>query len=100
MKRTFLNNAGLLLLADELKKGEHYNQISALDAIFRIDPDAGLGYAISELKDENVKVRRNAVVVLIQSGDSCAIEPLRSLFEDEDFEVGFYAKQGVKHLNN
>ena len=88
----------LPVLAEGLAEGEHYNQISALDAIFHIDPIAGLRYAINELKDENEKVRRNAVVVLIQSGDPRAIEPLRSLFEDEDFEVRFYAKQGVKRL--
>jgi len=88
----------LPVLAEGLAEDEHYNQIAALDAICRIDPAAGLDYAISELKDENVYMRRNAVVILIQSDDPCAIEPLRSLFEDEDFEVRFYAKQGVKRL--
>ena len=29
-----------------------------------------------------------------------ANDPLRLLFEDKDFEVRFYAKQGVKRLNN
>jgi len=88
----------LPVLAEGLGEGEFYNQISALDAIRRIDPDAGLEYAKAELKDEDVKVRRNAVVVLIRSGDPRAIKPLSSLFEDEDFEVRFYAKQGVKRL--
>ena len=90
----------LPVLAEALKEGEHYNQISALDAIFRIDPAAGLKHVIAELGDENVYVRRNAVVVLIQSGDPSAIDPLKSMFEDEDFEVRFYAKQGIKRLNN
>jgi len=88
------------ILAEALAEGEYYNQISALDAIVRIDPAAGLPYAITELKDENVNVRRNAVIVCITSGDKQVVEALQKLFEDEDFEVRFYAKQGVKHLNN
>jgi len=90
----------LPILAEALKEGEHYNQISALDAIFRIDTAAGLMYAIAELQDDNVEVRRNAVIVCIQSGDPRAIDPLKALFKDEDFEVRFYAKQGVKCLIN
>ncbi|RLD92001.1 MAG: hypothetical protein DRJ13_17000 [Bacteroidetes bacterium] len=74
--------------------------MSALDAIFRIDTAAGLMYAIAELQDDNVEVRRNAVIVCIQSGDPRAIDPLKALFKDEDFEVRFYAKQGVKCLIN
>jgi hypothetical protein len=88
----------LPVLAEGLAEGKYYNQISALNAILEIDAGIGLSYAITELSDENVEVRRNAVIVCIQSGDPRAIEPLRSLFEDEDFEVRFYAKQGVKGL--
>lgn len=88
------------VLAGGLTGGEHYNQISALNAIIEIDPDVGLSYAIAELEDENVDVRRNAVIVCIQSGDQIAIDPLKSVFKDEDFEVRFYAKQGVKRLEN
>lgn len=86
------------ILAEGLKSGEHYNQISALNAILEIDPDVGLSYAFSELHDEIVEVRRNAVIVCIQSGNQQAIEPLKRLFTDEDFEVRFYAKQGVKRV--
>jgi protein-S-isoprenylcysteine O-methyltransferase Ste14 len=86
------------VLAEGLKSGEHYNQVAALNAILDIDPETGLSYAIAELQDEEVKVRRNAVIVCILSGDPRVIEPLKSVFEDEDFEVRFYAKQGVKRL--
>ena len=86
------------VLAEGLKGGERYNQISALSAIMQTDPHQGLNYAFSELQDENVDVRRNAVIICIQSGDARAIDPLKSLYEDEDFEVRFYAKQGVKRL--
>ena len=88
------------ILAEGLKGGEHYNQISALSAILQIDPKAGLSYAISELQDERVEVRRNAVLVCIQSGNTRAIVPLKTVLEDEDFEVRFYAKQGIKRLKN
>ncbi len=86
------------ILAEGLEVGEHYTQISALNAILEIDPDVGLSCAFKELQDEKAEVRRYAVIVCIQSEDPRAIEPLRSVFEDEDFEVRFYAKQGVKRL--
>ena len=93
------NTDAIPVLAEGLKGGERYNQISALSAIMQIDPVLGLPYAISELKDENVDVRRNAVIVCIQSGDLSVIAPLKTLYNDEDFEVRFYARQGVKRLD-
>lgn len=90
--------AAIPALEEGLKGGEHYNQIAALDAILQIEPEAGLSSAIAELKDENVEVRRNAVIICIQSGNIRAVDPLRSVLEDEDFEVRFYAKQGIKRL--
>jgi protein-S-isoprenylcysteine O-methyltransferase Ste14 len=86
------------VLAEGLEGGERYNQVAALNAILDIDADIGLSYAIAELQDENVEVRRNAVIVCIQSGNQKAIEPLKKLCNDDDFEVRFYAKQGVKRL--
>ncbi len=94
------DTAAIPVLAEGLKSGEHYNQIADLNAILEIDACIGLFYAIAELSDENVEVRRNAVIVCIQSGDPRAIDPLKALFKDEDFEVRFYAKQGVKCLIN
>ena len=82
-----------------MKGGEHYSQIFALDAIMRIDPVEGLVYAITELRDEKAEVRRNAVITCIQSGDRKVIEPLKKLYRDNDFEVRFYARQGVKRLS-
>ncbi|MDF1575924.1 MAG: HEAT repeat domain-containing protein [Bacteroidales bacterium] len=90
----------LPVLLEGLNGGEHYNQIAALDAIVQIDPGIGLTQAIGELQDEHVDVRRNAVIVCIQSGNPRAIEPLKAVFSNEDFEVRFYAKQGVKRLKN
>jgi protein-S-isoprenylcysteine O-methyltransferase Ste14 len=86
------------VLAEGLNDGAHYNQISALNAILEIDPGAGLACAISEMEDENVEVRRNAVIVCIQLGNPEAIGPLKKLYGDEDFEVRLYARQGVKRL--
>ena len=94
------NPDAIPVLAEGLKGGEYYNQIAALNAILEIDAGIGLSYAIAELSDKHVEVRRNAVIVCIQSGDPRAIEPLSLLFEDEDFEVRFYAKQGVERLIN
>ena len=88
------------VLAEQLKGGERYNQIAALSAILQIDPDIGLNHAINELQDENVDVRRNAVIICILSGDPRVIEALRSVMDDEDFEVRFYARQGLKRLKD
>jgi HEAT repeat protein len=92
------DTAAIPVLEDGLKGGERYNQIAALSAILRIDPDIGLSFAIAELQDDNEEIRRNAVIVCIQSGDARAIDPLKSVLGDEDFEVRFYAKQGIKRL--
>jgi len=97
---TIGNTAAVPLLAEGLKDGPWYNQIAALDAIRAIDPGAGLSHAISELQDEQVEVRRNAVIACIRSGSKQAIEPLRSKLGDEDFEVRFYARQGIKKLES
>jgi len=94
------NPAAIPVLEEGLLRGERYNQIAALDAILNIDPETGLSYAIAELQDENVEVRRNAVIVCIQLGNARAIDPLKSVLDDEDFEVRFYAKQGIKRLKN
>jgi len=97
---TIGNIAALPVLAEGLKEGPWYNQIAALSAIRAIDPGAGLSHAISELQDEQVEVRRNAVIACILSGSKQAIEPLRSKLGDEDFEVRFYARQGIKKLES
>jgi protein-S-isoprenylcysteine O-methyltransferase Ste14 len=86
------------VLAEGLKEGAHYNQVAALDAIMRIDPRKGLPHAFSELNDPQVEIRRNAVIACIKTGDPSVVEPLRAMLEDEDFEVRFYARQGIKRL--
>lgn len=86
------------ILEDALKSGAFYNQESALGALMDIDPELGVRYAMEELLDEDIRIRRNAVITCIQADSPLAIEALRACFEDEDFEVRFYAKQGVKLL--
>jgi protein-S-isoprenylcysteine O-methyltransferase Ste14 len=85
-------------LAKGLEMKEWYLQVPALNALMEIDPFTGLQYAFSELNDEDVNVRANAVMACIRSGNPEAVEPLRSVMDDEDFEVRFYAKQGIKQL--
>jgi protein-S-isoprenylcysteine O-methyltransferase Ste14 len=86
------------ILVKGLDGGERYNQTAALDAIMRIDPGEGLKHAYAELNDNNVEVRRHAVITCIKTGNPDAIEALNTLLEDEDFEVRFYARQGIKRL--
>jgi len=40
----------------------------------------------------------NADITCIKTGDPAVLDPLTALLEDEDFEVRFYAKQGIKRL--
>lgn len=87
-------------LASGLKEGPFYDQISALNALMKIDQAAGLEYAMEELKDEDVKVRRNAVIVCILSENPAVLVPLKAMYDDDDFEVRFYARQGVKRIEN
>jgi hypothetical protein len=86
------------ILAKGLDGGERYNQTAALDAIMRIDPDEGLKHAYAELNDSHVEVRRHAVITCIKTGNPDVAEALKALLEDEDFEVRFYARQGIKRL--
>ena len=86
------------ILATGLDGGERYNQTAALDAIMRIDPDEGLKYVYTELNDKNVEVRRHAVITCIKTGKPEVADALDALLEDEDFEVRFYARQGIKRL--
>lgn len=88
------------VLAEGLKAGRWVDQVAALNAILDINPDEGLLHAMEELQDELTEVRRNAVIVCIRSGDPRVIIPLKSLFDDGDFEVRFYARQGVRRLEN
>jgi len=88
------------VLAEGLKEGAHYNQVAALDAIMRIDPREGLPYVYDELNDPQVEIRRNAVITCIKTGDPSVIEPLSAMLDDADFEVRFYAKQGIKRLKS
>jgi HEAT repeat protein len=85
-------------LVEGLEGEEWFNQIAALDAILTIDPEKGVMFAIRELQDEDVHVRQNAVTKCILSEDPRVVEPLKAMYHDEDFEVRFYARQGVKRI--
>jgi len=87
-------------LAEGLDKQEWYKQNAALGAIMEIDPQRGIDYAMEELKDEEVHIRRNAVTLCILSDDPRVVAPLRELFNDDDFEVRFYARQGVRRIQS
>lgn len=86
------------ILALGLDGGEHYNQTAALDAIMCIDPDEGVKHAYAELNDKHVEVRRHAVITCIKTGKPEVADALSALLDDEDFEVRFYARQGIKRL--
>ena len=85
-------------LANALEEGPWFNQQAALNAIMEIDTQQGVEYAIRELKDEETHVRQNAVTQCILSGDPMVVEPLRALSGDPDFEVRFFARQGIKRI--
>ncbi len=90
--------AAIPVLATGLDGGERYDQTAALDAIMRIDQEEGLMYAYGELNDAYVEVRRHAVITCIKTGNPAVADALGEMLDDEDFEVRFYAKQGIKRL--
>lgn len=92
------NPKAIPYLAEGLDQEAWFNQQAALNAIMDIDPVTGITYAVAELGDPEVKVRQNAVTRCILSGDPRVVPYLRELFDDEDFEVRFYARQGVKRI--
>jgi HEAT repeat protein len=73
-----------------------FAQNAALRALHKIDRDRSMQYIMNSLKSPIVNVRRQAVMVLLEDPHPAAIDALRQLDDDPDFETRFYSKQVLK----
>ncbi len=73
-----------------------YERTAALNALNKIDQENSYPYVYEALKDEHPRVRSNAVIILLKQKPVKAIEPLKSVIYDDDYETKFYARQAIK----
>ena len=73
-----------------------YVRAAALDAMTEIDFEKAKPKIFQSLKDEDPRVKRHAVFILLEQTPDDGSEHLRALLEDEDFETRFYARQTIK----
>lgn len=83
-----------------INKPPWYQQNAALNALYEIDPDSCFPFIVKALTDDNFQVRRKAVFLLLRDKRPEALEPLRKVIDDEDFETRFYARQAIKMIEN
>jgi len=75
-----------------------YAQNAALRALHKIDRDRSMEHIIKALQNSTVNVRRQAVMVLLEDPHPAAIDALRQLDDDPDFETRFYSRQVLRLL--
>jgi len=75
-----------------------YAQNAAMGALHKIDQDCSMKYIINALQSPTVNIRRQAVMVLLEDPHPAAIDALRKLDDDPDFETRFYAGQVLRLL--
>jgi HEAT repeat protein len=73
-----------------------YAQNAALGALHKIDRDRSMEYIINALQSPVVNVRRQAVMLLLKDPHPAAVDALRQLDDDPDFETRFYSKQVLR----
>ncbi|MEZ5198169.1 MAG: HEAT repeat domain-containing protein [Bacteroidales bacterium] len=86
------------LLIERLQSPEWFIRTAALNSLNKLDPDKSLPYVYEALKDEAQQVKRSAVIILLKQKPEGAIDPLSQLYEDNDFETRFYAKQAIEAI--
>ena len=70
---------------------------AALQALYKIDRHRALDYITHALQSPEVNVRRQAVMILLKDPHPRAVDALKRLDNDPDFETRFYSRQ-VLHL--
>jgi HEAT repeat protein len=82
-------------LVEGLYNEKWYIGNEALHALVDIDAEKAMPYVFEALKDTNYRKRRTAVFILLNLKPSTAVEPLKGVLDDEDFETRFYAQQAI-----
>lgn len=84
------------ILIEGTQHQQWYARVSALKALAEINIDLAETYIYNSLKDDNVRVRRQAVFILLDKKPSGAVKPLQNMLDDEDYETRFYAEQAIR----
>lgn len=85
-------------LVEGIKKPPWYQQNAAMRALYDLDPDAALPYLFPMLQDEEPRIRREVVFILVQDPPPASLGPLQQVIDDEDFETRFYARQAIRKI--
>lgn len=85
-------------LAEDIYTSEWYVQNAILQAMADIDFENAKPYIYFALEDEEVRVRRQAVFIILEKLPLDAIDPVSRVLDDEDFEVRFYARQALNQI--
>jgi len=85
-------------LAEDIYTSEWYVRNAILQAMADIDFQNAKPYIYFALEDEEVRVRRQAVFIILEKLPPDAIDPVSMVLDDEDFEVRFYARQAISRI--
>ncbi len=87
-------------LEERIENGKWYQVSIALASMMKINTELGLPHIYKALEDDRVLVRREAVNLLLEYLPRDAIQPLQNVVNDENWEVGFYAQQAIKLIED
>jgi HEAT repeat protein len=85
-------------LSEDVDNPEWYVRTAVLQAMTDIDFGNARPYIYDALKDDEVRVRRQAVFILLEKLPLDAMAPLTQVLDDKDFEVSFYARQALNRI--
>jgi protein-S-isoprenylcysteine O-methyltransferase Ste14 len=71
---------------------------AALQALYKIDRHRAIDYITQALQSPEVNVRRQAVMILLRDPHPGAVDALKRLDNDPDFETRFYSRQVLRLL--
>ena len=86
------------ILIDGLSDPNWYSRNAALNALYNSNPKTVVKYVIEALKDDDPRIKRNALDLILLKTPQEAENELKRLVNDKDFEVRFYAIQALKKL--
>ena len=92
----FKSEAVWELLVENFSDPTWYNKVATLNSMYRTNCEQSISYFIRALEDEDLKVRRETVNLILQYKIIETSETLKKVLNDEDFETRFYAEQALK----
>jgi len=81
-----------------LKDERWWMILTSLKGLAKTNSPDAIKIISSYLQDPDVKIRRSVVWILRNSKSHQAIEPLKQVLDDPDFEVRLYARDAIEYL--